>query len=174
MRLRCKISILLSCLLLSAAYIYIWLNPIIVDKSEIEYPSFNTVGVHNPIDTIDFSEGDNRIVIYTHPEDVIFLSREVKKWTLLETTDNKIIEQIKKTFHFEGDSSVYGGTTAYDSMIYFIKNNKVVYKTKYYIDNRNISVCFNDAGWTHTENDEELIQAISEFDRVYLPIVVLQ
>ncbi len=43
MKLNHKIIIFLSCLLLSAGYIYIWLNPIIVDNSEIEYPSFNTV-----------------------------------------------------------------------------------------------------------------------------------
>lgn len=83
-------------LVICASYIWLSLNPIIIHKP---YPQ-NAFGTsfddsYNPINSMDFTHGENKIVIYIDWKDVQFLPAKTKRWTLLECRDNCIIEAVK-------------------------------------------------------------------------------
>lgn len=40
--------------------------------------------LYNPIDTLDFTQGKNKVIIYTNKVDICFLPEGIKTWTLLE------------------------------------------------------------------------------------------
>jgi hypothetical protein len=170
MKKRTVITMIICCLLICIGYGYLWFKPIIICNELYAKSEFLSDSLFNPIGTIDFAKGKNKIIIYTNWEDVSFLPENIKKWTLLECKDNRTIEQIKNYFEFEKISKDYVGTTAADSKIYFLKDNKVVFQSKIIIDNT-VSLCFENTGWTFSTNYGELIKCFSEFRPVYFPII---
>jgi hypothetical protein len=126
--------------------------------------------LYNPIDTIDFTNGNNKIIVYTNWQDVRFFSKKTKKWALIECIDNKTIEEIKNNFVFERTSKDIVETTDFDSRIFFFKNNKLVFSGKFMIE-ESISLRFKNTGWTFATNHNELVRYFSEFKPIYFPIV---
>jgi hypothetical protein len=169
MKKRTIIMLFICCLLVFIGYCYLCFKPIIINKSYIK-SEFLSDSLFNPIDTIDFTKGKNKVILYTNWEDVSFLPKNIKKRTLLECKDSKTIEQIKKHFEFEKISKDYVETTTSDSKIYFLKNGKVVFQSGIIVEN-NISLFFENTGWTFSTNYNDLITFFSEFKPVYLPII---
>jgi hypothetical protein len=169
MKKRTVFLIVICCLLVCIGYVYLCFNPIIIHKP---YPlnEFFSDSLYNPIDTIDFTNGENKIIIYTNGEDVQYLPEKITKWSLLECTNNKTIEEIKNNFVFERISEDLVETTDFDSRIFFFKNKKLVFSGKFMIE-RSISLHFKNTGWTFATNYNELIKCFSKFRPVYFPIV---
>jgi len=160
---------IICCLLICTSYGYLCFNPIIVDKPYVQN-KFLSDSLFNPIDTVDFTNGENKVILYTYWDEVSFLPKNIKKWTLLECKDNRTIEQIKNHFEFKRISKDYVGTTAADSKIYFLKDNKVVFQSEIIIENT-ISLHFENAGWAFSTNYNDLIMYFSEFRPIYFPII---
>ncbi|MFQ9317145.1 hypothetical protein [Dysgonomonas mossii] len=163
------ILFIICCLLVCIGYIYLCFKPIIIHKPYVQY-EFVADSLYNPIDTIDFMQGKNKIIIYTSAQDISFLPNKIKRWSLLECRDNKTIEKIKNNFIFERISNDITETTDFDSRIFFFKNNKLVFSDKFMIE-ESIFLRFNNTGWTLATNYHELINCFSEFRPVYFPIV---
>ena len=169
MKKRTIILILICCLLVGIGYTYCWHNPIIISKPYVQN-EFLADSLYNPIDTIDFTQGKNKIIIYTNWRDIQCLPEKIKKWTLLECRDNKTIEKIKNNFVFERISNDLVETTDFDSRIYFFKNDKLVFSGKFMIEG-SISLRFKNTGWTFATNYNELISCFLVFERINFPIV---
>jgi len=169
MKKRTVFLVVICCLLVCIGYVYLCFKPIIIHKP---YPinEFLSDSLYNPIDTIDFTNGKNKIIVYTNRQDIRFLPEKIKKCSLLECRDNKTIEEIKNNFIFKKISEDIVETTDFDSRIYFFKNNKLVFSGKFMIEG-SISLHFKNTGWTFTTNHNELIRYFSEFRPVYFPIV---
>jgi hypothetical protein len=164
------ILIIIACsLVICASYIWISYNPIIIHKP-YDQNVFLYKNSYNPIDTVDFTQGENKIIIYVNGADVRFLPKEIKKWTLLECKSNKVIEEVKNNFVFERISNNIVETTDLDSRIFFFKNNKLVFSSKIMIE-ENISLRFQNTGWTFAKNYNELINSFSKFNPIYLPVI---
>jgi hypothetical protein len=187
--------VVICCLLVCIGCIYLCFKPIIIHKPYVEYeflhdnlydhidtivldaPFYDssyiyidTIHLYNPIDTVDFTQGENKIIIYTNGADISFLPEKIKKWTLLECRNNKTIEEVKKNFVFKWIRGQFAETTDFDSRIFFFKNNKLVFSGKFMIE-ESISLRFKNTGWTFATNYNELIRCFSEFKRVYFPII---
>lgn len=196
MKKRTVFLVVACCLLMSIGYVYLCFKPIIIHKPYVEYeflydslhdhidtnvvyePLYDisyvyidTIHLYNPIDTIDFTQGKNKIIIYTYWEDIQFLPEKIKQWTLLECKDNKTIEEVKNNFVFKWVVGQFAETTDFDSRIFFFKNNKLVFSGKFMIE-ENISLRFKNTGWTFATNNNELIRCFSEFKSIYFPIVI--
>jgi hypothetical protein len=164
------VFVLIICsLFICIGYGYLCFNPIIIDKSYAQN-KFLSDSLFNPIDTIDFAKGNNKIIIYTYWEATNFLPKNIKKWTLLECKDNGIIEKIKDNFVFEKISEEYVGTTSFGSKIYFLKENRVVFQSEIIIEGV-ISLHFENTGWAFSTNYNDLIKCFSEFRPIYFPII---
>jgi len=170
MKKRTVIIMIICCLLICIGYGYLCFKPIIIIDKSYSKNEFLSDSLFNPIDTIDFTKGKNKVILYTNCEDVSFLPKNIKKWTLLECRDNRTIEQIKNYFEFERISKDYVGTTAADSKIYFFKDNKVVFQSEIIIENT-VSLFFENTGWVFSTNYNDLIKCFSEFKPVYFPII---
>jgi hypothetical protein len=195
MKKRIVFLVVICCLLVCIGYIYLCFKPIIIHKPYVEYeflhdnlynhidtiveyePFYDssyiyidTIHLYNPIDTIDFTQGENKIIIYTNGADISFLPEKIKKWTLLECRDNKIIEDVKKNFVFKWIRGQFAETTDFDSRIFFFKNNKLVFSGKFIIEG-GISLRFKNTGYTFAVNYDDLINCFSKFKPVYCPIV---
>ncbi|WP_282918555.1 hypothetical protein [Porphyromonas macacae] len=170
MKKRTVILIIIGCFLaICTSYFWLSYNPIIIHKPYVQN-IFLYNNLYNPIDTVDFTQGENKIIIYTNWEDLQFLPPQIKGWTLLECTNNKIIEEIKNNFVFERVSEDFVETTAFDSRIFFFKDNILVFSSKIIID-ENISLHFQNTGWTFATNYNELINSFSKFKPIYFPII---
>ena len=118
MKKKTVIVMIIFSLFICIGYGYLCFNPIIIDNSYVQN-KFLSDSLFNPIDTLDFTKGENKVVLYTNWQDISFLPKNIKKWILLECKDNEMIEQIKNNFEFERISKYYVGTTTVDSKIYF-------------------------------------------------------
>ncbi|HHU47574.1 MAG TPA: hypothetical protein GXZ40_06740 [Bacteroidales bacterium] len=167
-----RIVVLFICFLVACtSYFWLFLNPIIIHKPYVQNVfSLSSNNLYNPIDTIDFTQGENKIIIYTNWECLQFLPKKVKGWTLLECTNNKIIEKVKNNFVFEKVSEDIVETTDFDSRIFFFKNNMLVFSSKMEMD-ESISLHFKNTGWTFATNYDELISSFSVFRPIYFPII---
>ena len=159
-------------LVICASYIWLSLNPIIIHKP---YPQ-NTFGTsvdnsYNPINSMDFTHGKNKIVIYIDWKDIQFLPAKIKRWTLLECRDNSIIEAVKNNFVFERVSENFAETTDYDSRIFFFQNNTLVFTAKIQIESEVVSLYFCNTAWTFAVNSNELISLFRKFSPTYFPII---
>lgn len=164
------ILIIIACSLATlTSYIWLSFNPIIIHKP-YRQNVFSSDILYNPIDTVDFSKGKNKIIIYTNWEDVRFLPGEIKKWTLLECEDNKTIEEVKHYFVFERVSDDLVETTNFDSRIFLFKNNMLVFSGELMVE-ESISLHFNNTGWTFATNYDELINSFSKFNPIFFPII---
>jgi hypothetical protein len=163
---------IVCCLLVCIGYVYLCFKPIIINKPYAQY-EFMADSLYNPIDTVDFMQGKNKIIIYTNWQDLRFLPEKIKKWSLLECRDNKTIKEVKNNFVFKRISEDFAETTNYDSRIFFLKNNKLVFSGEFMIE-ESISLYFKNTGWTFATNYDELIKCFSEFKPVYFPIVKIE
>ena len=155
-----------------ASYIWLSLNPIFIHKP---YPQ-NAFGTsfdnsYNPIDSIDFIHGKNKVIIYIDWKDIQFLPAKIKRWTLLECRDNSIIEAVKNNFVFERTSDNFTEATDYDSRIFFFQNNTLVFTAKIQIDSEVVSLYFSNTAWTFAINSDELISLFRKFSPTYFPII---
>jgi hypothetical protein len=166
---RTVILIIICCLLVSIGYVYLCFNPIIIHKPYARN-EFLSDSLYNPIDTIDFKNGKNQIIIYINRQDIRFLPEKIKQCALLECKNNKTIEEIKKNFVFKRISNDIAETTDFDSRIFFLKNNKPVFSSKFIIE-ESISLHFKNTGWTVAINYDNLIKCFSEFKPVCFPII---
>lgn len=164
-----KRAVLLIILIVGTCYIYYCFNPIIIHKPYAQN-KFLSDSLYNPIDKVNFMQGENKIIIYTNGEDTRFLPEKIKTWTLLECKSNKTIEEIKNNFVFERISKNIVETTDLNSRIFFFKNNKLVFSSKFMIQ-ESISLRFQNTGWTFATNYNELIKCFSEFKPIYCPII---
>lgn len=166
-----KSTILMIVCFLTACVSCIWLsfNPIIIHEPYTRNV-FLSNNLYNPIDTVNFIQGENKIIIYTNGADVRFLPKKIKRWVLLECNNNEIIEEVKNNFVFERVSESVVETTDLDSRIFFFKNNMLVFSSKIIIEE---SVClrFHNTGWTFATNYNELIKSFSKFSPIYFPII---
>lgn len=170
MKKRSVILIIVACsLAICTSYIWLSYNPIIIHKPYVQNV-FLYNNLYNPIDTVDFTQGENKIIIYVNGEDVRFLPKKIIKWTLLECKSNKIIEEVKNNFVFERVSDDLAETTNFDSRIFFFKNNILVFSSKILIEG-SISLHFQNTGWTFAINYNELINSFSKFKPIYFPII---
>lgn len=169
MKKRTVFLVVICCLLVCIGYIYLCFNPIIIHKP-YALNDFLSDSLYNPIDTIDFTQGENKIIIYTNWEEIRFFPEKIKKGALLKCTNNKTIEEIKNNFVFEKISDDLVETTDFDSRIFFFKNNKLVFSGKFMVE-ESISLRFKNTGWTFATNHNELISCFSEFRRAYFPII---
>ncbi len=168
-----KIFTIVVCVLtVCAGYIWLYCNPVIIHKPYPEHV-FSNDKFYNPVDTIDFSQGKNRIIIYTNFGDINFLPSGMRRWTLLECKDNITIEDVKNNFVFERVSDDLCETTDYDSRIFFIKDGELIFTDKFMVDGRIVSLYLKNTAWTKAVNDEELIESFSKFKPIYLPIIKL-
>lgn len=152
-------------------YIYLCLNPIILHDDYPQY-AFPPDTVYNPLKNVDFTKGNNKIIIYTNREDVSFLPHSIKKFTLIECTNNKTIEQFKNAFYFKKVSNDFVETTNYDSRIFIFQNKKLIFTSEFMID-ETVSLQFMNTGWTFSTNYEELRNCISTFSPCYFPIIII-
>ncbi len=165
------ISIVVA-LLLSIGYVYLYLNPIFIGESLDDTDSCQWTGnLCNPIENIDFSEGDNKIIIYTNWEEVRFLPNGVKQRPLLYCTDNEVIQRVQKHFEFERISDDCVGTTAFDSRICFFIFYEMVFQSLMMID-ESITIHFEQTGWVFSTTYEALKHDFAKFKPMYFPIVV--
>lgn len=167
------VTVIIVCFVLfCTSYVYLLFNPIILSKqyaqNVFESPSDN---LYNPIDTIDFTQGENKIIIYTNKGNLQFLPENMKKWTLSECTDNDVIEKVKKNFVFERISEDLVETTNSDSRIFFFKDNTLVFTAEMEIENEVISLYFRNTAWTFAINSQELISLFQVFKPIYIPII---
>lgn len=170
MKKRTVILIIIACsLAICSSYIWLSYNPIIIHKPYVQNV-FLCNNLYNPIDTVDFTQGENKIIIYVNGADVRFLPKNIKRWTLLECKSSKIIEEVKNNFVFERISNSVVETTDLDSRIFFFKNNKLVFSSKIMIE-ESISLRFQNTGWTFAINYNELINSFSKFKPIYFPII---
>ena len=169
MKKRTIILIIICCLVVGVGYVYLCFNPIIIHKPYVQN-EFLSDSLYNPIDTVDFTQGENKIIIYTNWTDIRFLPEKIRKWTLLECRDNETIEEVKNNFVFERINNDIVETTDFDSRIFFFKNNKLVFQGKFMIEG-GISLRFKNTGWTFATNYNELIRCFSEFKPVCFPII---
>lgn len=172
MKIKTAFIIITCCLIGCISYIYFWHKPVIINKPFV-YNKFLSDSLFNPIDSIDFKEGNNRIIVYTNWRDIQFLPENIKKSTLLECRDNGIIEQVQTNFVFLRISKDFLETTNYDSRIFFIKNNQLVFSSEFIIDN-SISMHFKNTAWTRAVKYDELISCFSKFERIYFPFIKLE
>ncbi len=164
------ILIFLGMIIVCISYIYLICSPIIIQKSNEVINFIDSCAFYNPIETIDFTQGENKIIIYTNAEEVSFLPQGMKKWILLECKDNVIIETIKSNFLFERVSSDFVESTDLDSRIFILHNNKLVFSSKIQIDN-DVELYFQNTGWTYATNSDNLIKAFSIFEPIYWPVI---
>lgn len=169
MKKRTVILIIICGLFIGISYIYLCFKPIIIHKPYAEH-KFLSDSLYNPVNTIDFTKGENRVIIYTNWEDISFLPDKIKKRALLKCNDNNTIEEVKKNFVFERISNDIVETTDFDSRIFFFKNNELVFSGKVMIE-KSISLRFQNTGYTFAINYNELINCFSKFNPVYFPIV---
>ena len=159
-------------LAICASYVWLSFNPILIHKPY----SQNAFGTsfdnsYNPIDSIDFIHGKNKVVIYIDWKDIQFLPAKIKRWTLLECRDNSIIEAVKNNFVFERVSENFAETTDYDSRIFFFQNNTLVFTAKIQIESEVVSLYFCNTAWTFAVNSDELISLFRKFSPTYFPII---
>ena len=71
--------------LIFIGYAYFYFNPIFIGEENVESVSDCnwSDNLCNPVENIDFSYGNNKIVIYTNRTDVQFLPDKTKNVTLL-------------------------------------------------------------------------------------------
>lgn len=173
MKKRTIILVSFACfLLICTGYIWLSYNPIIIHKSYCENVFLSDI-LYNPIDTVNFTQGENKIIIYVNGADVRFLPKKIKKWTLLECEDNKTIEEVKNHFVFEKISKDIVETTDFESRIFFFKNNMLVFSGEFMID-ESVSLHFRNTGWTFATNYNELINSFSKFKPIYFPIIKIE
>jgi hypothetical protein len=160
--------VIICSLSICIGYVYLCFNPIIIGKSYAQN-KFLSDSLFNPIDTVDFTKGKNKIIIYTNMRDMYF-PEGIKQWVLLECKDNRTIEEVKNNFEFERISEDYVGTTAFDSRIFFFKNNKLVFSGEFIIE-KSISLHFENTGWAFATNYDNLVKCFSEFRLVFFPMI---
>lgn len=166
-----RMAILMITCFLAVCVSYVWwsFNPIIIHEPYVQNV-FLSDNLYNPIDTVDFTRGENKIIIYTNGADVRFLPEKIKRWSLLECNDNETIEEVKNNFVFKKISESVVETTDLDSRIFFFKNNTLVFSSKIMIE-ENVLLRFQNTGWTSTINYNELIKSFSKFSPIYFPII---
>ncbi len=168
---RTIVGLFICFLAVFASYFWLFFNPIIIHKPYVQNVfSLSSNNLYNPIDTIDFTQGENKVILYTNRECLQFLPERMKGWTLLQCTNNKIIEKVKNNFVFERVSKDIVETTDFDSRIFFFKNNMLVFSGKMEVD-ESISLHFKNTGWTFATNYDELINSFSKFKPIYFPII---
>ena len=166
------ISVIL--VLIFIGYAYFYFNPIFIGEENVESVSDCnwSDNLCNPVENIDFSYGNNKIIIYTNRTDVQFLPDGIKQRTLLYCTDNAVIQQIKKNFVFEWNVEDYAETTTSGSKIYFFKDNRVVFQSPIIFDD-NIAIYFEKTGWVFSTKYDVLKDNFKKFKPMYIPIVLL-
>ena len=158
-------------LLICIGYVYLCMKPIIYfDKPHAEY-EFVSDSVYNPVDSFDFTSGKNLIILYINFEEIPYLPKNMKKWTLLKCDDNKIIECVKNKFKFKKYSEYYVGTTAPNCRVFFIKNNVIIFESDIIIERCSVALYFENTGWTFSANHSELLKLFSSFSPVYIPVI---
>lgn len=165
------IALIIAACFLALCISYIWLsyNPIIIHKPYSQNV-FSSDVLYNPIDRFDFTQGENKIIIYVNRADVCFLPQQIKRWTLLECKDNQIIQEVKNNFVFKRVSDDLVETTNLDSRIFVFKNNILVFSGEFMVE-ESISLHFQNTGWTFATNYNELINYFSTFKPIYFPII---
>ena len=159
-------------LAICASYIWLSLNPIFIHKPYSQNAFGTSFGnSYNPIDSIDFIHGKNKVIIYIDWKDIQFLPAKIKRRTLLECRDNSIIEAVKNNFVFEKTSDNFAETTDYDSRIFFFQNNTLVFTAKIQIESEVVSLYFSNTAWTFAVNSDELISLFRKFSPTYFPII---
>jgi hypothetical protein len=156
-------------------YVYFLHNPIFIgNKKPCSFrDSHSSNYLLNPIENIDFTCGNNKIIIYFDRYDVNCLPAGIKQNPLLFCTNNTIIQQIKEHFEFKWNGEDYAETTEGDSKIYFFKDNKVVFQCPFHFEG-NISIHFKKTGWIFSANYEILKENFMKFKPMYNPIVILR
>ena len=159
-------------LAICASYVWLYFNPILIHKPYSQNAFGTSFGnSYNPIDSIDFIHGKNKVIIYIDWKDIQFLPAKIKRRTLLECRDNSIIEAVKNNFVFEKTSDNFAETTDYDSRIFFFQNNTLVFTAKIQIESEVVSLYFSNTAWTFAVNSDELISLFRKFSPTYFPII---
>lgn len=159
-------------LAICASYVWLSFNPILIHKPYSQNAFGTSFGnSYNPIDSIDFIHGKNKVIIYIDWKDIQFLPAKIKRRTLLECRDNSIIEAVKNNFVFEKTSDNFAETTDYDSRIFFFQNNTLVFTAKIQIESEVVSLYFSNTAWTFAVNSDELISLFRKFSPTYFPII---
>ena len=162
-------------LMIFIGYVYLIFNPIFigVKKTNSFQDSHWSNNLYNPLKDIEFTCGNNKIIIYFDRYDVSCLPIGIKQWTLLSCTDNTVIQQIKEHFEFEWNGEDYFETTDGNSKIYFFKDNKVVFHSLFHFEG-NLSIKFPETGWIFTTKYDVLKENFSKFKPLYNPIVIMR
>jgi hypothetical protein len=156
-------------------YAYLYFNPIFIGKKNVELLNDCrwSNSMCNPIDSIDFTRGNNKIIIYVDREDMQFLPAGIKQRMLFSCTDNTTIQQIEEHFEFEWNDKDYTETTAGSSKIYFFKDNKLIFQSLFIFE-QSISIYFKETGWVFSTKYDILKDNFAKFKPMYNPIVILR
>jgi hypothetical protein len=166
-----KIIIILICAIFaSLVYIILIFDPIFIGKTDIApLKSHDVDSLYNPIDSFDFLNGSNEIIIRFDYNDLQSIPHTLRKWLLLSCTDNATIQRIKANFWFEQTSAE---TTDGNTYIYFLKDRRVVFQSPFSIEG-NIGIKTVDTGWSFTVRYDSLVNDFAKFKPMYNPLIML-
>ncbi len=156
---------------LCGIYVCLFFRPIIIGETDA-LNEFQHETLYNPIETVDFSHGNNKVIVYTDWKDLQFLPDNINKWPLLQCDDNQVIGKLRGAFVFERYSDDIVETTGCGSIIFFFKDDKLILSGEIIIDGT-VSLYFEDAGWTFAVEPGELIDSFAKFKPKILPVVMM-
>lgn len=125
----------------------------------------------NPIESIDFSSGDNVAYLLFERTDIKELPRKMSKKKLFECHSNEILQNLQRDFIFINS---YGGDMATcESKILIYKGTKLVFCSSFVLTDSIVGIQNSIVGWADAQNKESLKNSLLQFKSINTLIVIL-
>jgi hypothetical protein len=148
------ISLTVFVIVLASLY-FLFDFPIILNGNQKEslIESDTADNIFNPIKSIDFNTGNNRVYLYFGNADIAELPKKMIKSKLFECSNNEILQDLKRDFIFKKSG---GDMSTCESKLLVYKNDKLVFCSSFVLTDNVIGLQNSLAGWADALNQENL------------------
>ncbi len=168
-----EITISLTVLIVAFVGVYFLCDfPIVLNGNQKELINISgtTQVKFNPLESIDFSTGDNVAYLLLGKADIKELPPKMIKNKLLECRSNDILQNLKMDFIFE---KANGDMATCESKLLIYKGSKLVFCSSFVLTDRIVGMQNGLVGWANAQSKESLKNSFLLFKPINTPIVKL-
>ena len=147
-------------------------SPIVLNGNQRELLNIRdtTQSNFNPLESIDFSSGDNVAYLLFDKADIEELPVKMSKKKIFECRNNEILHKLSTDFVFVKSN---GDMATCESKIFIYKDSKLVFCSSFVLTDSVVGIQNGVNGWADAQDKERLKTHFLEFKPINRPIVKL-
>lgn len=157
-----KVIIVLAVVIALGVLFYFFACPVVISNSQKELVNIKdtTLTHFNPLENIDFTNGNNVAYLHIAKSDIEELPKGIAKSKILECRSNKILQDIQRDFVFTKSN---GDMATCESEILIYKEEKLVLRSSIVLTDSVIGLQNSKFGWSNAQNRESLKISFKRF-----------